>query len=442
MSITCSRCKRTFKGDKLNSRHLAKCYPELTPKVDPCLCGHTEKSRTQMKRHQKNCLVWQMRDKKAVALARKKKTSLERYGVEDGSQAPEVRAKRAATNKERYGAENPFSKESSVFDKVQASLDGKRPVLKGEANPFAWDSTKEKIRETMLERHGAENPQQVAEIREKTRATNLERYGVEDTLASPEIRERIKETCEEKYGGPAPSCDPEVQEKAKQTNMERFGVPWTCMDPEVRRKQLETMYANYGGEHFFASDEGKGIVRGALMEKFGVEFPGAIDGHWDKAVAAFKERYGVEHPLQLQEFRDKSYKTNVERHGTPFPGLCLNGPNGFETKIGAMSKKLLFTGDGKFWRWLPKLGHHKNPDFIVPGPDPEKPRKGVTKAVEAFGDFWHSRMFTGKAPFEHEQELIEAFAEVGIKCLVIWEGELKREPDVVQERLLAFLGAT
>ena len=118
------------------------------------------------------------------------------------------------------------------------------------------------------------------------------------------------------------------------------------------------------------------------------------------------------------------------------------GPNGLERKVMSLASEgaLLFTGDFSFWRWLPKLGGHKNADFIVPGPDPDHPKKGVTKVVEAFGDFWHSRIFTGKAPFEHEQELIDAYAEVGIECLIIWESEVYANEDKTRERLDCFLG--
>ena len=123
--------------------------------------------------------------------------------------------------------------------------------------------------------------------------------------------------------------------------------------------------------------------------------------------------------------------------------MARPGPNGLERRLHALAPSpdsLLFTGDGKFWRWLPKLGHHKNPDFIVPGPDPTAPKRGVTRVVEAFGDFWHSRMFTGRAPFEHEQDLVDAYAEVGIACLVVWESEVRANPEQVQGRLAAFLG--
>lgn len=391
---------------------------------------------TQMKRHRRMCDVWKNRDRKAVANARRKSTSLERYGVEDARRTPEADARRAATNRERYGAENPFSRESSTFDRVQASLEGKRPVLKGRDNPFANPEVKVKIREHWQREHGVDGPQQVPEIRERTRATNQERYGGE-LLGSPVIAAKARETNKRVYGDEFPQRTEPVKARQRETNQERYGVPWTCMDPEVRRKQLETMETNWGG-HFFASEEGQRAVRDAMKEKFGVEFPGAIEGHWDRVVEVFRERFGVAHPLQLEEFREKQRQTNIERYGTPFPGLRKNGPNLLERRVGSMCSSLLFTGDGIFWKWLPLLGHHKNPDFIV-APDLEKPFKGVTRVVEVFGDFWHSRMFTGKAPFDHEQELIGAFLDIGIDCLVIWESEVKSDPGEVEGRIQRFV---
>ena len=417
---TCPHCSREFPGEKLNARHLAKCNPSAGPSAPPCLCGHESTSLTQMKRHRKTCATWQVRDVQALASERRVKTNLTRHGIADASQAPEVRAQRAATNLERYGAENPFAKESSVFDKVQASLDGKRPVLRGADNPFAQSEVKETIRARLRERYGVENPQQVHEVRERTRATMMGRYGGE-LLASPEIRAKAEATNLARYGAPFAGGTPVVQAKVITTNMTRYGVPHTCMNPDVRRKQLETMESHYGG-HFFASEEGKGAVRAALKEKFGVEFPGAIEGHWAKVVATFKTHYP----------------------DLAWPGMLArsaSGMNGLETKLVALAppESLLYVGDRRWWRHLPKLGHYKNPDFIVPGPDPGHPKRGVTKVVEAFGNFWHSRMFTGKAPFEHEQELIDAYRDIGIDCLVVWESEVKEDPESVRSRLSSFL---
>ena len=442
MPVKCSHCNREFKGEKLNARHLNKCAPHLSPKVEPCLCGHESTSATQMKRHRKTCVVWKGRDKKAVLQARQQVTLKARYGdgVTNMRQVPGSEEKRSATNLERYGAENPFARESSVFAQVQASMEGKRPVFYGQDNRFSQPETQEKIRETMKEKYGAENPQQVPEIRSRTRATNLDRYGHEELLGAPEIRKKIVATNEERYGGPAPSCSPEVLEKQKQTNMERYGVPWTAMDPEVRRKQLETMEANWGS-HFFASKEGKQSIRESLLEKYGVDHWMKTGGAWEKLKAVFQERFGVDHPLQLEWVREKQYETNIRRYGSPFPGFCQNGPNLLERRVLSMASQLKFTGNGRYWRKLPLLGAYKNPDFVLPGTAATRahPWRGAMKVVEAFGDYWHSKIFTGRAPFEHESELIQAYAEVGLDCLVIWESEVKTDPENVKIRLTQFL---
>jgi hypothetical protein len=396
---------------------------------------------TQMKRHRQGCAEWQARDAKQVRAGRVVQTCLDRYGVESVALSPEVRERAQKTNIERYGASNPFSKGSALFDKVQQSLEGKRPVRYGEANAFARPEVQAKIRQHWLDKHGVSNPQQVAELRAQTLATNLERYGHEQTLAAPAIRVKIRSTCEQVYGGPAPSCSPEVQAKQRQTNLARYGVEWTAQDPEVRRKQLETMEANYGS-HYFASDQGKAEIRAVLLERYGVENPAQREGFDSRAKATFLAKYGVEHPLQLDFFNEKRFATCVERYGTPFPGRPLVGPNKLEALVAEMAPRLMFMGDGAHWIRLPLLGVYKNPDFILPGPDPEHPQRKVAKVVEVFGDFWHSRLFTGKSNFDHEQELIAAFADIGIDCLVLWESEIKQHPQETATRLSAFLAPT
>jgi hypothetical protein len=438
MPVQCPHCSKVFPGPKLNARHLSICNPESKSVVEPCLCGHTANSATSMKRHRQTCDVWQSRDKNAVCRDRAVKTNIKRYGTAAPIENPEIRARIEATNRERYGAANPFSREASTFDAVQASLNGKRPVLRGSDNPFSREDVKAKIRSTMLEKHGAENPQQVPEIRAKTRDTVIDRYGGE-LLASPVLREKAEATNIARYGAAFAGGTPDVQAKVRATNIERYGVPYTCMDPEIRRKQIETMHTNYGS-HYFASDEGKAEILRVIREKYGADHWMQTPGAWDKLKEVFLQKHGVEHPLQLEGFREKQRQTLIGRYDNPFPGLRNKGPNGLESKILELAGgSLVFTGDGSFWKKLPALNKYKNADFILPGPSPEHPKRNVTKVVEAFGDFWHSRIFTGKAPFDHEQELIDAYADIGIQCLVVWESEVRTDPEAVKSRIQAFL---
>lgn len=220
--------------------------------------------------------------------------------------------------------------------------------------------------------------------------------------------------------------------------MKRYGVPSTAQIPEFRKKQLETMEANYGA-HYFASVQGKAEIRDVMKERYDVLFAAQIEGYDAKAKATFMAKYGVEHPLQLEYFNEKRFATCLQRYGTPFPGRPLKGPNLVEALVWDMAPNLLFTGDGAYWKRLPNLKVFKNPDFVLPGPVPENPYSGVSRVVEVFGNYWHSQLFTGKACFAHEQELIDAFKLIGIACLVLWESEIKSDLEGIRSRLTNFL---
>jgi hypothetical protein len=382
-----------------------------------------------MKRHRRKCEIWKNRDKKAVAKQRKKQTNLKRYGVEDSSHLPEVQERRKKTNLERYGVENPMHN-PEIAKKALENSGGPPPPRYGEDNHFSNPEVQARIRETWIQKYGVDNPQKSEIIREKTKKTTLERYGVEHILSSPEIRDQIVKTNIEKYGGVAPSCSPEIVEKARQTNQERFGVDWTCQDPEIRQSQLETMIENYGS-HFFASEEGKSLIKESMLEKYGVEYMSQTEGFWErsqpKRLQTIRDRYGVDHPMQNSEI----FMKQQERAGT---GQSMNG---FESGVFDICPDCVeYTGNKAFWRYLPKWneGSHKNPDFVV------RPfRENGCKVIECCGDYYHSLNFNGRTKEEYESEMVEAYRDQGIDCLVIWESDWKSDPNSVEQRIRNFI---
>lgn len=95
------------------------------------------------------------------------------------------------------------------------------------------------------------------------------------------------------------------------------------------------------------------------------------------------------------------------------------------TKVEVKLKELLdksfpneweYTGDGKV------IINNMIPDFFN--------KNGRKAVIELFGDYWHSEI---KATNWRKTELgrMMAFSTLGIKCLVIWEHELKDEQAVV-----------
>jgi hypothetical protein len=420
MSFACEYCGKPFEKP-VTSGHKRKCPQFLAANPDrgvpPCLCGHEEASATSMKRHRQGCDVWKARDVQAVRIDRYVGTLQKHFGegVTNPIHVESIRQKKAATVKERYGSENVFSKESSIYDQVQSHWEGKDRTAHLPKDNFARPEIKEKIRDYWQRTHGVDGPSQVPEIRAKQLRTTLERYGDEQGLRVPEIRERGRETMLRLYGVEDAAQSPDIRLKIQETNMERYGVPWTTIHPETREKQYVTQVDNFGGL-FFSTDVGKEICRETWPErKIRIE-------------ATNMTRYGAPHPMQNRE-----YAANHLLHSR------RAGPNSIERRLQELFPQLMFTGDGSYWRFLERLGKNKNPDFVLPGPDPERPFSGATAVVEVFGDYWHGEAMTGKPCVEHELETVAAWNDAGLRCLVVWENEFSDEPKMFS-RVKGFLG--
>lgn len=97
-----------------------------------------------------------------------KRTSIERYGVDNPAKSSEIKEKTRKTNIERYGV-------SCVFNN--------RDI-------------KEKIEQTNLERYGDKYPTVNSKVREKIRETNLEKYGCRTPFGNNIVQQKIKENLE------------------------------------------------------------------------------------------------------------------------------------------------------------------------------------------------------------------------------------------------------
>ena len=99
-------------------------------------------------------------------------------------------------------------------------------------------------------------------------------------------------------------------------------------------------------------------------------------------------------------------------------------PNKPETKLFNLLESIQtgdwkYVGDGSF------IIAGKNPDFVNVN--------GKKLIIELFGNYWHR----GQNP----QDRINIFKPFGFRTLVVWEHELKSEPELV-ERICEFGGET
>lgn len=209
--------------------------------------------------------------KRKAIQEKRRKTCLEKYGVEHPAQSKVVQEKMRKSNLAKYGVEHP-AQSKVVRDKmIKTTLE-----RFGVENASQSKAIKDKRKQTMLDRYGVEHVSQVSGVVEKAQAkmeqTNLEKYGVKSPAQNPEIFEKMKQTNLEKYGVEYSVSSEQVKQKAKETNLERYGVENAFESPEIRERAKQANLKKYGVEFASQSEEVKNKIRNTNLEKYGVEY--------------------------------------------------------------------------------------------------------------------------------------------------------------------------
>ncbi|MGM9608341.1 MAG: hypothetical protein ACI3XJ_12635 [Oscillospiraceae bacterium] len=149
------------------------------------------------------------------------------------------RAKARDVMMEKYGVTNPFE-----LPEIQERIRQTNIEKYGVANPAKLESVKEKMQQTMIERYGAANPMQSDEIKSRVRKTCLEKYGVINPSSADVCKEKRRNTMLERYGADCSSRCPEIHQKIEDSVERKYGVRNMLLLPEVRQKAREGMIAN------------------------------------------------------------------------------------------------------------------------------------------------------------------------------------------------------
>lgn len=170
---------------------------------------------------------------KASAVEKRKKNNLKKYGCEHVTQSESFKAKAAKTKLEKYGDEH--------FVNPQKGLQTKRERY--DENYFG-----ERLKATMQERYGVDNPSQLDWVQEYKRKNFIENHGMSfseymsNVSGSEETLLKRHNTCVERYGENYAS---EFAQKASSHVDHR----------EIYAKGAKTCLERYGVENFGASQQ-------------------------------------------------------------------------------------------------------------------------------------------------------------------------------------------
>ena len=304
--MKCELCGKEFKPKNntqkyCSPKHLAHC--EICGKEKEFASGAIYKDEDGKLFSRTACC-------RKCSVEKSKRTCLEKYGVENGAQAKEVKEKIKQTNLEKYGVENPFQSKE-----IQEKIKKTNLEKFGTENAMQNKYIRKKAEKTNIKKYGGVAPACSKEVREKMQETCIERFGVDNAFKSEEKKDKIKQTNLKKYGVENIFESKEVQDKIKATNLERYGAENPFQSEEIKEKIKETNLEKYGVEHYSQTDEYKEKFQSTSMERYGTLHPMQSDAIKELHKNSFVERYGVENPQQVEGVKRKTENTNLEKYG-------------------------------------------------------------------------------------------------------------------------------
>ena len=162
-----------------------------------------------------------------------KKTNLEKFGVENPSQAKEIKEKKKQTSLKHFGTENPMQSKEVV----------------------------ETLKKSNLEKFGVDNAAKLDSVKEKMKATNKEKYGEEFFAKTDGYKNACKKAWEKKSKEELK----EIEEKRKATCKEIYGDE----NFNNRISFRESLNKNYEEElKTLEKENGKLLTVSSLCEKY------------------------------------------------------------------------------------------------------------------------------------------------------------------------------
>ena len=331
-------------------------------------------------------------------------TYVKKFGLKKTPEQKQEATRR--TNLERYGVENV----------------GQNPEIK------------QKIQKTFLDKYGETSALKNSEVRAKIEQTCMEKYGVTSIGLAEEVKKKREQTCMEKYGAKYSLGSQEVKDKAKETLLDKYGVDNAGKSKIVRDKMENTCYQRYGVKSTLKEPVTKQKIKETMMERYGVSHVSQI-GYDDFTYQIMSS------PEKMREYiensSDKTVAGLVKNLKCKAPGFLQK-----VHKFGLFDLLDRFRSgeEAELFAWVSSLGVQciaGARDVINGELDIYIPSHNL--AIEFNGNYWHCEL--QKPKHYHESKSI-ACEEKGIRLIHVFEHEWtdERTRPIVESIIKGALG--
>lgn len=111
----------------------------------------------------------------------------------------------------------------------------------------------EKVKETILKRHGVSHVSQIIDVKNKKKNKAIEKYGVDCVLKSNTVKEKIRQTNIKRRNVAYPMQDESVKEKLKNTNILKYGVENVFQSNLIKEKIVLCIQNKFGTDNISQS---------------------------------------------------------------------------------------------------------------------------------------------------------------------------------------------
>lgn len=125
---------------------------------------------------------------------------------------------------EKYGSKCYFQSQDFISKRKSRKTKSKNNAVKPKQKKTLSQESKDKMKATNRLRYGVDNPAQSDKCKEKYRQTCLEKYGVDNYSKTDEYKEKVRKTNLEKYGAEYYSQTNECKEKVVKTSLLKFNA--------------------------------------------------------------------------------------------------------------------------------------------------------------------------------------------------------------------------
>lgn len=295
----------------------------------------------------------------------------------------------------------------------------------------------EKRQNTILKKHGVKSfcqsdeykklPKRKVseESKERYRNTCLERYGVTNTSKLKSVKEKLKNTNLKKYGVNCVFKNEKVKEKIKETNLNNLGVEYPTQSQEIRNKCIATNIKKFGKEYYMQTKEYRDSVKKTCLDKYGVEHYTKTKEYKIKTRNILKNNnthklYNGKFLTELAEEKDITrfaIKSRIDKYGYDTAMSMEKNESGLELFF---ENEILKSNNLQYEKQI--RIYNRYADFKV-----------NDVIIECDGLYWHSDIYKEK---NYHKEKRELYISNGLKPLFFTEDEIKEQKEKVESIVL------